>query len=71
MISEVVMPQMGADMTEGTLLRWLKQEGETSSAARSSRRSRPTRPTSRSRRSSGGVFRKTLAAEGDASRSAT
>ncbi len=28
MISEVVMPQMGADMTEGTLLRWLKQEGD-------------------------------------------
>jgi pyruvate dehydrogenase E2 component (dihydrolipoamide acetyltransferase) len=28
MISEVVMPQMGADMTEGTLIKWLKQEGE-------------------------------------------
>jgi pyruvate dehydrogenase E2 component (dihydrolipoamide acetyltransferase) len=28
MISEVVMPQMGADMTEGTLLRWLKNEGD-------------------------------------------
>jgi len=28
MISEVVMPQMGADMTEGTLLRWLKREGD-------------------------------------------
>jgi pyruvate dehydrogenase E2 component (dihydrolipoamide acetyltransferase) len=27
-ISEVVMPQMGADMTEGTLVRWLKQEGD-------------------------------------------
>ncbi len=28
MISEVVMPQMGADMEEGTIVRWLKQEGE-------------------------------------------
>ena len=28
MISEVIMPQMGADMTEGTLLRWLKAEGD-------------------------------------------
>lgn len=28
MISEVVMPQMGADMKEGTILRWLKNEGD-------------------------------------------
>ncbi|HXH23343.1 MAG TPA: biotin/lipoyl-containing protein, partial [Dehalococcoidia bacterium] len=28
MISEVVMPQMGADMKEGTVLRWLKREGD-------------------------------------------
>ena len=28
MISEVVMPQMGADMVEGTIVRWLKQEGD-------------------------------------------
>jgi pyruvate dehydrogenase E2 component (dihydrolipoamide acetyltransferase) len=28
MISEVVMPQMGADMTEGTIVRWLKAEGD-------------------------------------------
>ena len=28
MISEVVMPQMGADMQEGTILRWLKKEGD-------------------------------------------
>jgi pyruvate dehydrogenase E2 component (dihydrolipoamide acetyltransferase) len=27
-ISEVVMPQMGADMQEGTILRWLKREGD-------------------------------------------
>jgi pyruvate dehydrogenase E2 component (dihydrolipoamide acetyltransferase) len=28
MISEVVMPQMGADMEEGTIVRWLKNEGD-------------------------------------------
>ena len=28
MISEVVMPQMGADMKEGILVRWLKAEGD-------------------------------------------
>ena len=28
MATEVVMPQMGFDMQEGTLVRWLKQEGE-------------------------------------------
>jgi pyruvate dehydrogenase E2 component (dihydrolipoamide acetyltransferase) len=28
MISEVVMPQMGADMQEGTIVRWLKKEGD-------------------------------------------
>src|SRR5438045_2549272 len=28
MISEVVMPQMGADMKEGTILRWLKAAGD-------------------------------------------
>jgi pyruvate dehydrogenase E2 component (dihydrolipoamide acetyltransferase) len=28
MISEVVMPQMGADMTEGTIVQWRKNEGD-------------------------------------------
>src|SRR5690554_6022730 len=28
MAKTVVMPQMGYDMDEGTLLRWLKQEGD-------------------------------------------
>ncbi len=29
MISEVTMPSMGADMTEGTIAKWLKAEGDT------------------------------------------
>ncbi|MFW6174283.1 MAG: dihydrolipoamide acetyltransferase family protein [Chloroflexota bacterium] len=28
MITEVVMPAMGADMTEGTIVKWLKSEGD-------------------------------------------
>ena len=28
MISEVTMPSMGADMTEGTIAKWLKAEGD-------------------------------------------
>ena len=28
MITEVVMPAMGADMTEGTVVKWLKSEGD-------------------------------------------
>ena len=28
MVSEVVMPKMGYDMTEGTIVRWHKQEGD-------------------------------------------
>ena len=28
MISEVTMPSMGADMTEGTIVKWLKKEGD-------------------------------------------
>ena len=28
MAIDVIMPQMGADMTEGTLVRWLKQVGD-------------------------------------------
>ena len=29
MASDVIMPQMGFDMTEGTVVRWLKREGDT------------------------------------------
>ena len=28
MITEVTMPSMGADMTEGTIVKWLKKEGD-------------------------------------------
>ena len=28
MINEVTMPSMGADMTEGTIAKWLKAEGD-------------------------------------------
>ncbi len=28
MAKEITMPSMGADMTEGTIVKWLKQEGD-------------------------------------------
>ena len=28
MATEIVMPQMGAEMEEGTVLKWLKQPGD-------------------------------------------
>ena len=28
MITEITMPSMGADMTEGTVVKWLKSEGD-------------------------------------------
>ncbi len=31
-VVEVVMPQMGVSVSEGTILRWLKQEGDTVAA---------------------------------------
>ena len=40
MITEVIMPQMGADMNEGTILKWLKNEGRRRRARRDHRRDR-------------------------------
>ena len=28
MVKEITMPSMGADMTEGTIVKWLKNEGD-------------------------------------------
>jgi len=32
--NEITMPSMGADMTEGTIVKWLKNEGDKSSSSR-------------------------------------
>ena len=45
MASDVTMPRLSDSMEEGTVLKWLVDEGPRSSAASRSSRSRPTRPT--------------------------
>ncbi len=64
MISEVVMPQMGADMTEGTLLRWLKHEGEPVARGEVIAEIETDKANVEIEAFEGGVFRKTLAEEG-------
>ena len=65
MISEVVMPQMGADMTEGTLLRWLKQEGDEVTRGEVIAEIETDKANVEIEAFESGVFRKTLASEGD------
>ncbi|HEY8172421.1 MAG TPA: dihydrolipoamide acetyltransferase family protein, partial [Dehalococcoidia bacterium] len=65
MASEVVMPQMGADMTEGTLLRWLKQEGESVDRGEIIAEIETDKANIEIEAFEGGVFRKALANEGD------
>jgi pyruvate dehydrogenase E2 component (dihydrolipoamide acetyltransferase) len=65
MISEVVMPQMGADMTEGTLLRWLKSEGDAVARGEVIAEIETDKANVEIEAFEGGVFRKALAHEGD------
>jgi pyruvate dehydrogenase E2 component (dihydrolipoamide acetyltransferase) len=65
MISEVVMPQMGADMTEGTLLRWLKQEGDAVTRGDVIAEIETDKANVEIEAFDGGVFRTALAHEGD------
>ncbi len=65
MISEVVMPQMGADMTEGTMLRWLKQEGDTVARGEVIAEIETDKANVEIEAFDGGIFRSALAHEGD------
>ena len=65
MISEVVMPQMGADMTEGTILRWLKHDGDPVERGEIIAEIETDKANVEIEAFESGVFRKTLAAEGD------
>jgi pyruvate dehydrogenase E2 component (dihydrolipoamide acetyltransferase) len=65
MISEVVMPQMGADMTEGTLLKWIKHEGDKVERGEIIAEIETDKANVEIEAFEGGVFRKSLAAEGD------
>jgi pyruvate dehydrogenase E2 component (dihydrolipoamide acetyltransferase) len=65
MISEVVMPQMGADMTEGTLIRWLKNEGDAVTRGEVIAEIETDKANVEIEAFDGGVFRAALAHEGD------
>ncbi|TAK63891.1 MAG: 2-oxo acid dehydrogenase subunit E2 [Dehalococcoidia bacterium] len=65
MISEVVMPQMGADMTEGTILNWRKHEGEPVERGEIIAEIETDKANVEIEAFEGGVFRKALASEGE------
>ena len=65
MISEVVMPQMGADMEEGTIIRWLKQEGDAVERGEIIAEIETDKANVEIESFESGVFRKALANEGD------
>lgn len=58
------MPQMGADMTEGTIVRWLKQEGDEVSRGEIIAEIETDKANVEIEAFESGVFRKVLAAEG-------
>ncbi len=65
MISEVVMPQMGADMVEGTILKWLKHEGDLVERGEIIAEIETDKANVEIEAFEAGTFRTTLAAEGD------
>ena len=65
MISEVVMPQMGADMVEGTILKWLKHEGDPVERGEIIAEIETDKANVEIEAFEAGTFRTTLAAEGD------
>jgi pyruvate dehydrogenase E2 component (dihydrolipoamide acetyltransferase) len=62
---EVVMPQMGADMKEGTLIRWLKNEGDEVTRGEAIAEIETDKANIEIEAFESGVFRKTLAQPGD------
>jgi pyruvate dehydrogenase E2 component (dihydrolipoamide acetyltransferase) len=65
MISEVVMPQMGADMVEGTILKWLKHEGDPVERGEIIAEIETDKANVEIEAFESGTFRTTLASEGD------
>jgi pyruvate dehydrogenase E2 component (dihydrolipoamide acetyltransferase) len=65
MISEVVMPQMGADMVEGTIVRWLKNEGDPVERGEIIAEIETDKANVEIEAFESGVFRKAIAHEGD------
>ncbi len=65
MITEVVMPQMGADMQEGTVLRWMKAEGAPVERGEIIAEIETDKANVEIEAFGAGVFRKAIAKEGD------
>jgi pyruvate dehydrogenase E2 component (dihydrolipoamide acetyltransferase) len=65
MAYEVLMPQMGADMKEGTLIRWLKNEGEEVKRGEAIAEIETDKANIEIEAFESGIFRKTLAKPGD------
>jgi pyruvate dehydrogenase E2 component (dihydrolipoamide acetyltransferase) len=65
MISEVVMPQMGADMEEGTVVRWIKSVGDAVERGEIIAEIETDKANVEIEAFDAGTFRKALAAEGD------
>jgi pyruvate dehydrogenase E2 component (dihydrolipoamide acetyltransferase) len=65
MINEVVMPQMGADMVEGTILAWRKHEGDAVERGEIIAEIETDKANVEIEAFESGIFRKTLAQEGD------
>ena len=65
MISEVVMPQMGSDMTEGTIVRWVKNEGDPVERGEIIAEIETDKANVEIEAFESGVFRKVLVGEGE------
>jgi pyruvate dehydrogenase E2 component (dihydrolipoyllysine-residue acetyltransferase) len=65
MISEVVMPQMGADMKEGTILKWIKNEGDQVARGEIIAEIETDKANVEIEAFDGGVFRKAVHQEGE------
>ena len=65
MISEVVMPQMGSDMTEGTIVRWMKDEGDQVERGEIIAEIETDKANVEIEAFESGVFRKVLVGEGE------
>ena len=64
-VSEVVMPSMGADMREGTILRWRKNEGDEVQRGEIIAEIETDKANVEIEAFGSGVFRKALGKEGD------
>ena len=66
MATSIVMPQLGYDMREGTVVRWIKQEGEEVIANEVIAEIETDKAVVEFKPTTGGVLRRIVAGEGEA-----